>query len=352
MSSPAISVLFEAVPNVSEGRRAEVMDGLAAAAGPDVLLDLHADPVHNRSVLSLAGFAATIEARLLALVAEAAARIDLTRHSGVHPRVGAADVVPVVPLEGSLEEAAEVARRTGRRIHLELGLPVYFYGRALGGASLADIRAGRVAPDLGAPATGPAGAVCVGARPPLVAYNVLLPGAAPEPAWRLARGLRATAATGMRGVQALAFPASGGMQLSMNLFDLDAATPETVLAEVRLRCARLGLIAGPDEVVGLCPAACALPSAAGRILETHLAATAWRRLAPGRAGGPIAHASRLLDAARSALDAAHLVGTDGGADAEARAMLRFAIRGLRDALSFPDKEVLERYAVERGYTAF
>lgn len=328
-----------------------MLDGLAAAAGPDVLLDLHADPVHNRSVLSLAGFAETVEARLLALVAEAAARIDLALHYGVHPRVGAADVVPVVPLEGSLEEAAEVARRAGRRIHLELGLPVYFYGRALAGPSLADIRAGRVAPDLGAPANGPAGAVCVGARPPLVAYNVLLPGAGPGPARRLARELRAAAATGMPGVQALAFPAPGGMQLSMNLFDLDSARPEAVLAEVRLRCARLGLVAGPDEVVGLCPAACAPPSAAGRILEARLAATAWRRIAPGHAGS-IAHEHGLLETARGALDAAHLVGPGGGMDAEARAMLGFAVRGLRDALSAPDKEALDRHALDKGYIAF
>jgi len=139
--------------------------------------------------------------------------------------------------------------------------------------TLADSRAGRVRPDLGGPQAHPsAGAACLGARNPLVAYNVLLEGATAASATALARSMR-PGQGGPPGLQALAFDFSGGVwQLSMNLVELESTPPAAALAEVRRRAAGLGIGVGPDEVVGLCPAAYALPSAAGRVLEARLAA--------------------------------------------------------------------------------
>ena len=290
--------LFEAVPNVSEGRRIEVVEEIAAAASRG-LLDAHADPVHNRAVVSLAGFERSIVESLVRIVEAAARLIDLRRHVGVHPRVGAADVLPVVPLgAATLAEAAEVARAAGARIWSELGIPVFFYGAAGEGRTLADIRAGRARPDLGGEPHPTAGAACVGARRPLVAYNVFLEGATAVSAAALARAMRPRHG-GPPGVQALAFDfGEGRWQISMNLVDLDRTPPAVALAEVGRRAEALGVGVVADEIVGLCPAAYAVPAAAGRILEDRLAAAA----------------------ARPGVDAA-----------EAAAMLEVAVRGLRRA---------------------
>lgn len=181
-------------------------------------------------MVSLAGFADSIEGALLRMAAVAIEHIDLRVHAGAHPRVGALDVVPIVALDrATVEDAAALARRVGGALHDHLGLPVYFYGAALGGPPLASIRAGRAGPpDLGdLEGAHRSGAVCVGARPPLVAYNVLLPGATGAAARALAGGLRAGAPTGLPGVQALAFEVEPGlMQLSMNLVDLALAPPD------------------------------------------------------------------------------------------------------------------------------
>src|SRR5258708_31319387 len=158
-------------------------------------------------------------------------------HSGVHPRVGAGDVVPIVPLGGStLAAAREVAREVGERIWGEVRVPVYWYGEQ---RSLADIRAGRASPDLGGPEHHPtAGAVSVGARLTLVAFNVLLPGMSMVEAGALARSLRESRA-GMRGVQALAFELPGGRgQLSMNLFRVDEPPPGAVVPQLPRRAMR------------------------------------------------------------------------------------------------------------------
>ena len=207
-------MVWEAVPNFSEGRDAALVAELGA--GPDVL-DVHADRDHNRCVVTLADARLDrLEASLLDRVALAVARIDLRAHGGVHPRVGAADVVPLVPLAGAaMADAVAAARRLGERLWRELRVPVFFYAEAAGGRRLADVRAGRARPDLGAGvhAHATAGAVCVGARPPLVAYNVVFPGLSPAAARRVAAGVRE-----LPGVQALAFALSGGRaQVSMNL---------------------------------------------------------------------------------------------------------------------------------------
>ncbi len=268
--------LFESVPNFSEGRDARVIDAIAAAASGAHVLDVDPDPDHHRVVISLASTSENLVDSLLAAVSEAAARIHLGGHSGVHPRVGAADVVPIVPLgDTSLEQCHELARWLGGRIWGELRIPVYFYGYGEDW-TLADIRAGRAQPDLGGPDPHPsAGAVCVGARRPLVAFNVLLEGTPVAEAQQLARALRERA-NGMRGVQALVFELSGGrVQLSMNLFRVDETKPDDVVAELRRRGARLG----EQQVVGLCPAAAANAAAAGRLLEARLGAAAARAAA-------------------------------------------------------------------------
>ncbi len=342
--------LFESVPNFSEGRRADVIGALAAAAATrSHLLDVDPDPDHHRVVISMtAGRDRLIDA-VMATVGAAVELIDVRTHEGVHPRVGAADVVPVVPLgPATLEDSREVAREIGERIWSELAVPVFFYGE---GRSLADIRNGRATPDLGGPGLHlTAGAVSVGARMTLVAFNVLLPGMDPAAARALARSLR-EARAGMRGVQALVFELPGGrVQLSMNLFRVDETPPAAVVAELR----RQGVEVGEQQLVGLCPALAAGEFAAGRLLETRLAASA------ARAGARrcrdlgdeehIALALRLvseaehlaamgvgqletLAAAERAAALVHVLRAAGVADGELEAMLSLAARGLRAAVT-------------------
>jgi glutamate formiminotransferase len=263
--------LFESVPNFSEGSRSDVMAEIASAAAPAFTLDTDADADHNRLVVTLAGARARVVDGLLSAIAAAVGRIDLREHRGVHPRVGAADVVPVVPLGATtLEAAREVARHVGERVWAELRVPVFFYGHGEPN-TLADIRAGRAKPDLGGPALHPtAGAVCVGARRLLVAFNVMLFETDLVAARALARSLRESSA-GLRGVQALAFELPGGrIQLSMNLFRVDETAPADVVAEL----ARRGVPIGPEQVVGLSPAIAAGPAADGRLFEGRLAGAA------------------------------------------------------------------------------
>jgi glutamate formiminotransferase len=263
--------LFESVPNFSEGRRQDVIDAIAAAAAPAFVLDTDADPDHHRAVITLAGFKARLVDGLLAAIAEAKDRIDLRAHHGVHPRVGAADVVPIVPLgDTTLAECRELAHDLAARVWSELEIPVYFYGQGEG-RTLADIRSGRVLPDVGGPEPHPtAGAVCIGARGALVAFNVMLHGFDLASARALARSLRESSA-GVRGVQALAFLLPGdAVQLSMNLFRVDETRPSDVIAELQRR----GVSLGAQQIVGLCPAAAASPAADGRLLEGRLASSA------------------------------------------------------------------------------
>ena len=301
--------LFESVPNFSEGRDASVIEAIAAAATSAHVLDVDPDPDHHRVVISLASTWENLIDALLSAVAEAAARIDLGGHSGVHPRVGAADVVPIVPLGGtSLEQCHELARWLGGRIWGELRIPVYFYGHGEDW-TLADIRAGRAQPDLGGPDPHPAaGAVCVGARRPLVAFNVMLEDTPVAEAQQLARSIRERAG-GMRGVQALVFELSGGrVQLSMNLFRVGETKPDDVVAELRRRGARVG----EQQIVGLCPAAAANAAASGRLLEARLGGAA-ARAAAGlcrlRGGLEMEALARRLDR-----EAADLEGLGGGQD--------------------------------------
>jgi glutamate formiminotransferase len=346
----AAPAIFEAVPNFSEGRDPAVIAELAGAGA----LDVHADAAHHRCVVTVATCAAE---RLVDLVVErvaiAVGRLDLRAHAGAHPRVGVADVLPIVPLgSASWEEAAASARSLATRVWSELGVPVYFYGALAGGRRLADIRRGGVALDVGDAPHPTAGACCVGVRPPLVAYNLLLPVPAAD-VRRLVPLLRR-----LPGVQALSFTLPDGRaQLSLNLTDLRAVGVADVFAEaVRLT----GVPEAPveRELVGLCPGAAAGPGCDGGLLEARVAALAasWASEACAAAGGEERHrlAARLrtsadvlagLEAAPSALlggaeQAAALrrvVRAAGVADPCGDALLQFAAAALLDAVDAPTR---------------
>jgi glutamate formiminotransferase len=343
--------LYESVPNFSEGRRQDVIDAIANAAAPAFVLDMDADPDHHRAVISVAGFKERLVEGLLSAVAEAKERIDLRSHHGVHPRVGAADVVPIVPLGGTtLAACRELAHELAPRIWDELEIPVYFYGQGEG-RTLADIRSGRVRPDVGGPDPHPtAGAVCVGARAALVAFNVVLHGFDMVAARALARSLRESAA-GLRGVQALAFQLpEDRVQLSMNLFRVDETRPSDVIAELERR----GVSMGAQQIVGLCPAAAANPAADGRLLEGRLAgsAAAAGAITCRERGGEELEALALrlereaeelarlpagqdaiLGGGERAAALVHVLRAANVADEELEALLYAAARGFRDAVT-------------------
>jgi glutamate formiminotransferase len=269
--------LLESVPNFSEGRDPAVISRLAAAAegGGAHVLDRSFDADHHRVVLTLAG--TDLAEGVFGAVAEAVEAIDLRAHAGVHPRRGAADVVPIVPFgSDSLAAAAAMARALGERIWSELRVPVHFYGAA-GDSTLAQIRSPNPpSPDLGDSPHPTAGIVSVGAREPLVAYNLLLAGVSPAEASGLAARLRESAG-GVRGVQALVFAVAGGTQLSLNLTRLRETTPAMAREEARRRLSAGGSIVA-EEIVGLCPAWAAAGCAAadGLLLEARLASAAAR----------------------------------------------------------------------------
>jgi glutamate formiminotransferase len=347
--------LFESVPNFSEGRRPEVISALAGAAASSAhVLDVDPDPDHNRVVVSVAASRPRLLEGLVAAGGAAVEHIDMGNHGGVHPRVGAADVVPIVPLGlSTLADARELAREVGMKIWSELGVPVYWYGEQ---RSLADIRAGRARPDLGGPDLHPtAGAVCVGARLNLVAFNVVLAELDVTAARALARSLRESE-RGMRGVQALVFQLPGErVQLSMNLFRVDETGPDAVVAEL----ARRGVKLVEQQLVALCPAIAVGEVGAGRVLEGRLAAAAARAGAlkcreRGTEEG-VALARRLereaeklaalgvdqvslLGAAESAAALVPVLRAAKVFDGELEAMLGAAARGLRAAISQSTQE--------------
>ncbi|MFL6192633.1 MAG: glutamate formimidoyltransferase [Thermoanaerobaculia bacterium] len=267
---------LECVPNVSEGRRPEVVARLAAAAasGPGVrLLDRTSDPDHNRSVLTLAGGAEGLRQGLLALYETALAEIDLSRHQGVHPRVGAVDVAPFVPLgETPMAEAVAAAERLGAEVARRFGLPVYLYesaARRPERTRLADIRRGgfegfpaRIADPAWAPDFGPArvhptaGVTVVGARFFLIAFNAVLDTPDVAVARAIARRVRESDG-GLPAVRALGVPlASRGLaQVSMNLVDYRRTPLLAAFRRVEQEAAALGAGVLESEVIGLVPAA-------------------------------------------------------------------------------------------------
>ncbi|HEY7940855.1 MAG TPA: glutamate formimidoyltransferase [Candidatus Limnocylindrales bacterium] len=298
--------LVECVPNFSEGRRPDVVDQLVAAVAstPDVyLLDRTSDADHNRSVLTFAGSPEPVVAAMEAAVAVAVRRIDMTVHEGQHPRIGAVDVVPFVPLgDSTIDECIELARGFGARIAERFDLPVYLYARAATRPDrvvLADLRRpqfeglretigqrGRE-PDFGPPRLHPtAGAVAVGARPFLIAYNINLASPDVDLAKRIARRVRESSG-GLPRVQALGLPLEelGCAQVSMNLLDFSVTSLWLVWETVRALAADEGVELRESELIGLAPLAALrdvadhLDVPADRPVEARLRAAAeWLRI--------------------------------------------------------------------------
>ena len=279
----AVTRLVECVPNVSEGRRLEVIEELiqVIAGVPGVtLLDRESDADHNRSVLTFAGAPEPVAEAAFRVVERAARLIDLNHHSGQHPRMGATDVVPFVPVENvTLDDCAEIARRVGRRIGDELSIPVFLYEAAASRperTSLAEVRRGEFEglrdaigkdparrPDFGPERIHPtAGATAVGARRFLVAFNANLNTGDVRVAKAVAGAIREQSG-GLRNVRALGFSIEGGRraQVSMNLVNTEATPIHRVLALVRDEAARHGAAVSGCEVVGLVPEAAMLDAA-------------------------------------------------------------------------------------------
>ncbi len=310
--------MIESVPNVSEGLDASVVTALAQAvrAGGSLLLDYSADPSHNRSVYTLAGDAGTIEQSLLQLARAAVAHVDLRTHRGVHPRIGALDVVPLIPLAGSTMAACiDLSHRVGRALAETFGIPVYLYEQSAtrpGRRRLEQIRRGNFeglarkmalpdwAPDYGPSAPHPtAGATVVGARMPLIAYNVNLDSSDVAVARAIAAAVRESSG-GLPCVKALGLPLRhrNVAQVSMNLTDFSRTSVQTAFEAVEREATARGVRLLESELIGLIPAAALEGTSAERlkltgftrsqILEERIA----ERLAGRQAGSSSASARR------------------------------------------------------------
>ena len=272
---------LESVPNFSEGRDRATIDAIAAALGEHAdLLDVHADADHNRSVFTLVGEDEQLVEALLAGIACARDRIDLRRHEGAHPRIGVADVVPLVPIvPEDMPRAQEAARELARRVGEELELPVFLYGALAPGRGPAFFRkgghaelerrieAGELPPDFGPRRLDKgAGGVLVGARRPLIAFNVNLRGEL-EAARAVAAVVRETGG-GFPGVRALGLelPGAGLVQVSMNVEDWEAATLHEIVGRIEVEARARGAEVVGSELVGLMPAGAAA-AAAGAMLR-------------------------------------------------------------------------------------
>ena len=279
--------LIECVPNFSEGRRPEVVDEIVHAVGQIdgvTVLDHSRDETHNRSVVTFAGSAEPVVRAATAAVGRALELIDMEQHTGAHPRIGAVDVIPFVPLGGSrIEECVDLARRFGEQIAVRFGLPVYLYGEAAlrpDRRRLADVRRGQYealrdeiatnpdrAPDFGPRELPPrGGAVAVGARKPLIAFNVNLASSDLALARRIASAIRESSG-GMPAVQAMGIllhrPSGPPMaQVSMNLVDWERTGIATVVREIRRLAAEAGTTIDHCELIGLAPTGALLEVAA------------------------------------------------------------------------------------------
>jgi glutamate formiminotransferase len=265
--------LVVCVPNFSEGRRHDVIDAIcdALAGGGARLVYRQADPEHNRLDTTVVGSPDAVRGSALAGAAKAVELIDMTKHTGGHPRMGAADVIPFVPLSGiSMDEVVGLARAFAAELSGALGIPVYLYDRAATSpdrASLAEVRKGEFEglreavargerlPDFGPHEIGRAGATAVGARKPLVAFNVYLTGTE-DAAKEIARTIRESSG-GLPAVRAIGFavPERGAVTVSMNLVDVDVTSPRVVFETVRDLAAERGMEVRSSEIVGLVPRA-------------------------------------------------------------------------------------------------
>src|SRR5258707_10019939 len=299
---PQSRPLVECVPNFSEARRPEVVEAIVAAmemAGGEGLriLNVSSDKDHNRTVVTMAGQPAAVEAAAFAGIPKAAALINLDQHRGEHPRMGATDVGPFVPIRDiSLDECVAMARRLGERVGGELGLPVYLYEAAAtrpGRQNLENVRRGEYEklkeeitalparePDFGQRQVGPVGAVVIGARAFLIAYNIYLNTADVSVAKKVAKAVRHSSG-GLRYVKALGLLVDGQAQVSMNLTDHTQTPFARVTEFVGREAARYGATPTRSELVGLIPQAALVDAAqwylqldnleAEQVLENRLA---------------------------------------------------------------------------------
>ena len=266
--------IFGVVPNFSEGRRRDVIEAIVDALGvPGArVVYAEADPDHNRLDTTVLGGAEAVRASALAGAAVAAAGIDMRAHRGGHPRMGAADVIPFMPVRGvTIDDCVELARSFGQELAGRLDLPVYLYDRAAQvpeRASLADVRRGEYEglrdavargerlPDFGPQEIGPAGATAVGARTPLVAFNVYLDGRDESAAKEIAKTVRESGG-GLPAVRAIGFAVperDGVVTVSMNLVDHEVTGLRTAFDRVADLAAGVGMQITDSEIVGLVPA--------------------------------------------------------------------------------------------------
>jgi glutamate formiminotransferase len=253
--------VVECVPNFSEGRDARKVADIAAAIAsvPEItVLHFTLDPDHHRSVITFAGSPEKVGEAALLGVAQAVKTIDLTQQSGVHPRIGAADVVPFVPVQDvTLDECADLATRVGEEIWRRLGVPVYLYeaaARRPDRVNLETIRRGGLAPDFGEGLHPTAGATVVGARKFLIAFNINLNTPDVAVAQAIAKKIRASSG-GLAFVKAMGVRlASRNLaQVSMNLTDFERTPVHTVFAAVRDQAASHGVTIAESEIIGMIP---------------------------------------------------------------------------------------------------
>jgi glutamate formiminotransferase / formiminotetrahydrofolate cyclodeaminase len=386
--------LVECVPNFSEGRRTEVVDAIGdaiSAVSGVQLLDRQSDSDHNRTVVTFAGGPDAVSEAAFAGIATAAKLIDMDVHRGEHPRLGATDVVPFVPISGvTMADCVELARALGRRVGDELGIPVYLYEAAATRperVNLADVRRGEYealkaaiatdpnrVPDFGPTELGKAGATVIGARAPLIAYNIYLTTDDVGVAKKIARATRHSSG-GLHYVKALGLLVEGRAQVSINLTDYTQTPVARVVEMVRREAARYGVNIHHSELVGLIPQAALIDAAQwylqldqfqpDQVLETRLLSAASghqeladtsfvERLAAGTAtpgGGSAAAYSGAMAAALAAMVARLTVGKKKYTEVEDR-MRAIAMQAdeLRAAL---EKSVtLDAQAFDRVMAAF
>lgn len=390
-----MTALVECVPNFSEGRDQAVLDALRAAitAVPGVrLLDVQADASHHRSVFTFVGSPEAASEAAFRAIRAARDRIDLTRHQGEHPRMGAADVVPFIPVAGcTMDDCVALARKLGERVGAELEIPVYLYARAAARPArerLPDVRKGEFEglrdligtdpdrdPDFGPKRIHPtAGATAVGARPFLVAYNIYLKHADEALAKAIAKKVRASSG-GLPAVQAMGMMVGGEPQVSMNLLDIDTTPMHVVYDAVAAAAREAGADVAWSEIVGLVPERAVhhlaeshlrLREPAGvHVLEEQVRASAGPSLdgflgevagaSPSPGGGTVAAVAGAMGAALAAMVARLTVGRKKYAEVEAefRALresaeqLRVELRRLGDADAAAYDAVSRAYAVPK-----
>jgi glutamate formiminotransferase/formiminotetrahydrofolate cyclodeaminase len=370
MSSPIV----ECIANYSDARRPQVIEAIAkaiTAVEGVALLDRHSDLDHNRTVLTFAGPPAGVEEAAFRSIATAAGLIDLDQHTGQHPRIGATDVVPFVPIRGvSMADCVEMARRLGKRVGDELQIPVYLYEEAAvrpERQNLENIRRGQYEalkqemgvnperkPDFGPERVGPAGATVIGARQPLVAFNIYLTTGDVSIARKIAKTVR-NSSGGLRYVKGMGVLVDGRAQVSMNLTNFHGSPVHQVVELVRREAERYGVGVHHSELVGLIPQEALIDSAVWymqldafepeQILESRLAAA-------GVGGGAAAERSKyeFLDELAAGTPAPGGGSAAAYAGAAGAALVAMVARLTLGRKKYAAAEAGMRHALERAET--